>query len=49
VPERTIEFGKFGARGIKGHDAVARRLDALAGFVTTPVAPGEVCSHGCTI
>lgn len=30
-------LGKFGARGIKGHEAVARRLDALAGFITTPV------------
>jgi hypothetical protein len=37
VPERNIEFGKFGARGLKGHEAVARRLDALAGFVATPV------------
>jgi hypothetical protein len=37
VPERTIEFGKYGARGLKGHEAVARRLDALAGFVVTPV------------
>ncbi|MEU1262308.1 transcriptional regulator [Streptomyces cellulosae] len=37
MPERNIEFGKFGARGLKGHEAVARRLDALAGFVATPV------------
>ncbi|MFG2881160.1 transcriptional regulator [Streptomyces sp. NPDC048297] len=37
MPERTIGFGTFGARGIKGHEAVARRLDSLAGFVTTPV------------
>ncbi|OIJ64452.1 hypothetical protein [Streptomyces mangrovisoli] len=37
MPERNIEFGKFGARGIRGHEAVARQLDALAGFVTTPV------------
>jgi len=37
VPERNIEFGKFGARGIKGHEAVARQLDALAGFVATPI------------
>ncbi|MER5177515.1 transcriptional regulator [Streptomyces sp. NPDC002896] len=37
MPERTIEFGKYGARGIKGSEAVARQLDALAGFVATPV------------
>lgn len=37
IPERNNDFGKFGARGIKGHEAVARQLDALAGFVATPV------------
>jgi len=37
VPERNIEFGRYGARGIKGHEAVARQLDALAGFITTPI------------
>ncbi|MER8009593.1 transcriptional regulator [Streptomyces sp. NPDC094149] len=37
MPERNIEFGKFGARGIKGHEAVARQLDALANFISTPV------------
>lgn len=37
MPERHIEFGKYGARGIKGHEAVARQLDALAGFVATPI------------
>ncbi|MGC0327558.1 hypothetical protein RKD23_000548 [Streptomyces sp. SAI-170] len=37
MPERNIEFGKFGARGIKGHEAVARQLNALANFVATPV------------
>ncbi|HET6358322.1 transcriptional regulator [Streptomyces sp.] len=37
MPERTIEFGKFGARGIKGSEAVARQLDALAGFIATPI------------
>ncbi|WP_432190638.1 transcriptional regulator [Streptomyces sp. Tue6028] len=37
MPERNIEFGKYGARGIKGHEAVARQLDALAGYITTPV------------
>jgi hypothetical protein len=37
VPEHSIEFGKYGARGIKGHEAVARQLDALAGFIATPI------------
>ncbi|MFE0175760.1 transcriptional regulator [Streptomyces sp. NPDC059002] len=37
MPERIHEFGKFGARGIKGHEAVARRLDDLAGGIATPV------------
>ncbi|MDX3763346.1 transcriptional regulator [Streptomyces sp. AK02-04a] len=37
MPERNIEFGKFGARGIKGHKAVARQLDALAGYIATPI------------
>jgi hypothetical protein len=37
MPEKNIEFGKFGARGIKGADAVARQLDALAGGISTPV------------
>ncbi|MFF8941626.1 transcriptional regulator [Streptomyces sp. NPDC014864] len=37
MPERNIEFGLYGARGVKGHEAVARRLDALAGYVATPI------------
>ncbi|MGW3462743.1 transcriptional regulator [Streptomyces olivaceoviridis] len=37
MPERNIEFGAYGARGIKGHEAAARQLDALAGFIATPV------------
>ncbi|GAA3195573.1 MULTISPECIES: transcriptional regulator [Streptomyces] len=37
MPDRNIEFGKFGARGVKGFEAVARQLDRLAGFVATPV------------
>jgi hypothetical protein len=37
MPERNIEFGKYGARGVKGHEAVARQLDALAGYIVTPV------------
>ncbi|WP_405749007.1 transcriptional regulator [Streptomyces sp. NBC_00012] len=37
MPERNIDFGKFGARGIKGSDAVARKLDELADGIVTPV------------
>ncbi|WP_331737237.1 transcriptional regulator (plasmid) [Streptomyces sp. NBC_00984] len=37
MPERNIDFGKFGARGIKGSDAVMRQLDDLAGGIVTPV------------
>ncbi|MFF2653523.1 transcriptional regulator [Streptomyces sp. NPDC058045] len=37
MPDRNQEFGRFGARGIKGHEAVGRRLDSLAGFIATPV------------
>ncbi|MFC7310236.1 transcriptional regulator [Streptomyces monticola] len=37
MPEYTIEFGKYGARGIKGSEAVGRQLDALAGGVASPV------------
>ncbi|GAA0445103.1 transcriptional regulator [Streptomyces sp. NPDC046215] len=37
MPQRNIDFGKFGARGIKGSEAVARKLDELAGGIATPV------------
>ncbi|MGW3651402.1 transcriptional regulator [Streptomyces sp. NPDC000878] len=37
MPENTHEFGKYGARGIKGSAAVARRLDMLAGGIVTPI------------
>ncbi|MEV8038491.1 transcriptional regulator [Streptomyces sp. NPDC086182] len=37
MPERNIEFGKYGARGLRGHEAVARQLDDLAGYIATPV------------
>ncbi|MGW8987797.1 transcriptional regulator [Streptomyces parvus] len=37
MPQKNHDFGKFGARGIKGSELVARRLDALAGFIATPV------------
>ncbi|GGN93802.1 hypothetical protein GCM10011579_092640 [Streptomyces albiflavescens] len=37
MPERNIDFGTYGARGIKAHEAVARQLDTLAGYIATPV------------
>lgn len=37
MPERTIDFGKYGARGIKGYEAVGRQLDTLAGYIATPI------------
>ncbi|MFQ6143082.1 transcriptional regulator [Streptomyces seoulensis] len=37
MPERNKQFGLYGAQGIKGHQAVARQLDALAGYIATPV------------
>lgn len=37
MPERTIEFGKYHARGTKGHELVARQLDSYLTYITTPV------------
>lgn len=37
MPQHTHEFGKYGARGIKGSQAVARQLDTLANYITSPV------------
>ncbi|MET7520481.1 transcriptional regulator [Streptomyces sp. NPDC005480] len=37
MPDRNLEFGKFGARGIKGYEVAARQLDQLANFIATPV------------
>lgn len=37
MPEKNQEFGKYGARGIKGHEAVARQLDKLVTFIRTPI------------
>ncbi|MFJ9742806.1 transcriptional regulator [Streptomyces sp. NPDC101166] len=37
MPEKNIDFGKFGANGIKGSEAVARQLDRLAAHIATPV------------
>ncbi|WP_331729099.1 transcriptional regulator (plasmid) [Streptomyces sp. NBC_01003] len=36
MPDRNLEFGKFGARGIKGYEAAARQLDQLAAFIASP-------------
>ena len=38
MPDRNIEFGRYRASGVKGHEAVARQLDALANFIATPVS-----------
>ncbi|MFJ4879857.1 transcriptional regulator [Streptomyces sp. NPDC088745] len=37
MPQKNLRFGLFGARGIKGGDAVAAQLDRLAGGIATPV------------
>lgn len=37
MPERTHEFGKYGARGIRGGEAVARQLDRLVTFIASPI------------
>lgn len=36
MPERNVEVGKYGPRGIKGYEAVARQLDALVGYIAAP-------------
>ncbi|MEV0097338.1 transcriptional regulator [Streptomyces sp. NPDC050738] len=37
MPDKNLDFGKYGARGIKGSDAAARKLDDLAGGIATPI------------
>ncbi|MGP3777157.1 transcriptional regulator (plasmid) [Streptomyces sp. SDT5-1] len=37
MPGRNLQFGVFGAQGLKGYEAAARQLDQLAGFIATPV------------
>jgi hypothetical protein len=37
VSEGNHDFGKYGATGTKGGEAVAAQLDQLAGGITTPV------------
>ncbi|MER5890735.1 transcriptional regulator [Streptomyces sp. NPDC001941] len=36
MPQENIDFGKYGASGIKGSEAAARQLDNLAGGIQTP-------------
>ncbi|MGW2770575.1 hypothetical protein [Streptomyces sp. NPDC001275] len=40
--------GLYGARGIKGHEAVARQLDAFASYITTPATARAACSPAPT-
>ncbi|MBQ1094472.1 transcriptional regulator [Streptomyces sp. B93] len=37
MPDRTHDFGHYGARGERGSEAAARVLDSLAGGITSPV------------
>ncbi|GAA2238336.1 transcriptional regulator [Streptomyces nogalater] len=37
MPDRTHDFGLYGARGERGSQAAARVLDSLAGGITSPV------------
>jgi hypothetical protein len=37
MPDRNSQCGVYGAHAIKGHEAVARQFDALAGFIATPI------------
>ncbi|MFK0160464.1 transcriptional regulator [Streptomyces sp. NPDC090493] len=37
MPDRTHDFGHYGARGERGSEAAARVLDALAGYIASPV------------
>lgn len=48
MPQKNVEFGKYGAQGIKGSDAVARRLDYLVDFIATPATASAACSPAST-
>jgi hypothetical protein len=37
MPEKNQQFGKYGARGIKGSEAVAQQLDKLVTYISTPI------------
>ncbi|MBB1262428.1 transcriptional regulator [Streptomyces alkaliterrae] len=41
MPDRTHEFGLFGAQGERGSEAAARVLDSLAGGISSPVSSGR--------
>ncbi|PKT67710.1 transcriptional regulator, partial [Streptomyces populi] len=41
MPERTIDFGKYGARGAKGHHLVARQLDSHVAYIVAPLTTGR--------
>ncbi|MFG2940689.1 transcriptional regulator [Streptomyces sp. NPDC048282] len=37
MPDRTHDFGHYGAQGQRGSQAAARVLDTLAGYIASPV------------
>ncbi|MET8858666.1 transcriptional regulator [Streptomyces sp. NPDC004579] len=37
MPERTNDFGKYGASGVKGHELVARQLESYVNYIATPI------------
>lgn len=37
MPGHNQQFGKYGARGIKGHEAVARQLEKLVSYIAAPI------------
>ena len=49
MPDRNIQFVVYGAHGMKGHGAVARQLDALAGFIATPTTARLHCLTRLTV
>ncbi|MET8102893.1 hypothetical protein ABZV29_41815 [Streptomyces sp. NPDC005236] len=46
MPQRNTSG--IGARGIKGHEAVARQMDALGEYIATPTTARRGCSPACT-
>ncbi|GGN44956.1 transcriptional regulator [Streptomyces fuscichromogenes] len=37
MPDRTHDFGHYGAKGERGSEAAARVLDSLAGYIASPL------------
>lgn len=37
MPGKHIQFGKYGAKGIKGHEAIWRQLDRLVDYIKSPI------------